>query len=133
MKTFVVVLVAVTLIAGCTAADSVNDFDCGAQTCVLSDGVLTISGTGCMNDFDESGAPWYDIREDIKSVDIKEGVTSIGNNSFCDCTNLVSVTIPYSVISIGKMLLKAAQVFKRFISRLTFRRLVHALFVIAAI
>ena len=37
----------------------------------------------------------------INSIDIPEGATSIGDNSFQDCTSLKSVTIPNSVTSIG--------------------------------
>ena len=33
---------------------------------------------------------------------ISQGVTSIGANAFCDCTELESVLIPDSVISIGR-------------------------------
>lgn len=38
----------------------------------------------------------------LESVDIKEGVKSIGDNAFCKCYNLTSINIPQSVTSIGK-------------------------------
>ena len=67
----------------------------------LKNGVLTISGTGKMTDYDYEGdSPFYN-REDIKSVVIKSGVTSIGGSAFLGCVNLTSITIPSSVKSIG--------------------------------
>jgi hypothetical protein len=61
-------------------------YDNGTQT-------LTISGTGAMADYNSDNQPWKDFRGDITSVVIEDGVTSIGNNAFKDCTSLTSVTI----------------------------------------
>ncbi len=76
---------------------------CGENlTWDLTNGVLTISGTGAMNDYSYYGdAPWYDNRENISQVVINDGVTSIGNYAFEICSGLTSVTIPNSVTSIG--------------------------------
>lgn len=81
----------------------------------VKDGVLTITGTGDMpnytagrNYLEEGGyefyttAPWFkSYSKKIKSVVIKEGVTSIGKNAFRYCT-VTSITIPNSVTSIGE-------------------------------
>ena len=61
---------------------------CGAQGDNLMwvfdrDSVLTISGSGAMADWvDGSLVPWYDVREDIRTVIIEEGVTTIGDRAF---------------------------------------------------
>jgi len=68
------------------------------------DGVLTIRGTGAMKSYSSATsnrAPWYSYRASIASVTIDNGVTSIGNYAFRDCSGLTSVTIGENVTSIG--------------------------------
>ena len=61
-----------------------------------NDGTLVISGKG---DMSATGAdPWDDKRDQIRSVVVKEGVTSICG--FRDCPNLSNVSIADSVVSI---------------------------------
>ena len=68
----------------------------------LVDSVLTVSGQGDMSDngynlsreITFSDGHWYACRHGIKTVIIEEGVTSIGNAAFYDCTSLTSVVIP---------------------------------------
>ena len=47
-------------------------------------------------------APWDSQRDKIKTVVIKDGVTSIGKYAFFWCSGLTSITIPNSVTSIGE-------------------------------
>lgn len=84
----------------CALIDSESD---GLKWGLDGNGVLTISGTGRMADYREpdSHAPWSEQREQIKTVVISQGVTSIGALAFLGCTNLTEITIPKSVVSIG--------------------------------
>ena len=69
----------------------------------LEDGVLTISGEGDMNMLPGRGtAPWYDLREEVTSVIIEEGITSIGFGAFRGFGSLYSFEIPSSVTVIGR-------------------------------
>lgn len=58
---------------------------------------LTISGTGAMAD----SAPWYDFRNEITTVIIDEGVTSIAPGAFRNFEVLKSISIPFGVTNIG--------------------------------
>ena len=62
-------------------------------------GTLTISGTGEMDGYNSSSAdtPWSYFADDILSIVVEEGVTSIGSYVFHDCTVLNNVTLPNSL------------------------------------
>ena len=100
MKKFFTFLLALTAGAGTLFAESGKS---GSLDWDLTDGVLTISGTGAMNDFNtySSIAPWLSFKESITSVVIQEGVTSIGEYAFNECAAMTSIEIPGSVTSIG--------------------------------
>ena len=66
------------------------------------EGVLTFTGTGPMPDYDESALiPWKNLRSQILSVVIGDGITHVGQFAFYQCTNLESVRIPSNVTGIG--------------------------------
>ena len=76
---------------------------CGANlTWRLDDsGVLTISGTGDMTEYDtwsNATVPWG---RSVTKVSILEGVTSIGREAFNYCGSLTEITIPATVSRIG--------------------------------
>ena len=86
----------------CGAAD-------GGLTWTLTDsGLLTISGSGAMADyeaFEKTGpeSPWQkgNYEDVITCAVIEDGVTRIGDGAFNRCRMMTSVTIPASVTEIG--------------------------------
>ena len=86
---------------GSTPAPTPNPSgECGAQGDNLlwelntSTGVLTITGSGAMNDWpDDTNLPWYDNRLDITSVVLPSGITSLGTKAFRGCQNLASINM----------------------------------------
>lgn len=62
---------------------------------------LTIRGEGAMYDYSSSTVPWNAQKSKITSVVIGNGVTSIGNYAFEDCSALKKLDIPQSVTEIG--------------------------------
>ena len=78
---------------------------CGDNITWKKDGtLLTISGTGDMNNYEllsdpyRTSAPWGDK---VTSVIIHEGVTSIGNYAFYGCHELTKIDLPSSLETIG--------------------------------
>ena len=104
-----VILVTVTLIplipaTGLTVSAATYSGKCGGNltwSLDTSTGVLNITGTGDMENYSYSSAPWYSYRSSIEILEIGNSVTSIGNYAFSECTLLTSVTIGCSVKSIG--------------------------------
>ena len=78
---------------------------CGDNiTWTLDEGVLTLSGSGAMTDFEESNmAPWYDRRDEILSIVVENGINTIGELAFYECTMIQSITLPDSLKAIGDM------------------------------
>lgn len=81
-------------------AQTVESGTTGTLSWEISNGTLTISGTGAMPNY-SSDVPWYSHRLSISRVVIGEGVTNIGNWAFYACSSLTSVSIPNSIIDIG--------------------------------
>lgn len=64
---------------------------------------LTIRGSGAMKNYLMSGhQPWRSFRDQITSVVVSPGVTSIGNLAFALSRNIIHVDIADSVVSIGE-------------------------------
>ena len=88
------------------AATIVASGECGADgdnvTWTLdSDGLLTISGTGDMYDYTWEYIPPWEMTL-VRSAVVSDGVTSIGDYAFYDCSSLTGIAIPDSVTSIGE-------------------------------
>ena len=85
--------------------DTVASGTCGENLVwyVTEDNTLTVSGTGEMDNFEDSfETPWYDYLEQITSLVIADGVASIGAHAFSYSINVTSFEIPESVTSIGE-------------------------------
>ena len=73
-------------------------------------GRLTITGSGAMDDYtydpadnpEGRKAPWYDHLENIRTVALSKGVTSIGDGAFSGCSNLEAIGLPESLEQIGR-------------------------------
>ena len=67
-----------------------------------ADGVLTITGTGDMYDYAaDTDVPWYGVRGNIKTINMPDEMTKIGDYAFYKCTALTSVTLPEQLKHIG--------------------------------
>ncbi|MGN0234692.1 MAG: leucine-rich repeat protein, partial [Paludibacteraceae bacterium] len=65
---------------------------------------LTIEGTGEMYDYgywSDNLAPWAQVKRNILSISLPDGLTDIGAYAFYDCSSLTSITIPDGVTDIG--------------------------------
>ena len=77
------------------------------MSATLNNGVLTVTTTAnaeAMPDYhivNSLPPPWYDVRNNIRSVVIGDGITTIGVVAFGLCESLTSVTFPNSVTTIG--------------------------------
>ena len=75
-----------------------------------NDGVLTISGSGKMEDYDDgyqdgkgrTTAPWGEYWKQITQIVLEPGITDIGDFAFMGCSNITEIPIPNSVADIGR-------------------------------
>ena len=111
------------LLRSALVASAADSGTCGENvTWTLKDGVLTISGTGAMDDYDMYSMPFADLEfskaviedgvtrigkfafyeyEDLTEITIADSVTEIGYAAFSGCSALTEMTVPESVTSIG--------------------------------
>lgn len=122
MKTRILLIAAAVLLCGCgessqaPESSSVNGESsvvsspgavcsgtCGKDLSWSLDesGRLKISGSGEMAAMTAGSAPWWLLKDNIKTVELSDGVTSVGAGSFAGCAYLVGIEIPKSVTAIG--------------------------------
>lgn len=101
------VIVNVSTEGGSSEPALIDSGSCGTNVTweLHEDGRLIISGSGKMTNYGTSSSnrsPFYwSYKNDITSVIINEGVTSIGNYVFYKCSEIKSVMLPDSIDSIG--------------------------------
>ena len=100
------------------SAGAANSGSCGKNVRWSFDGIsktLTISGSGDMTSYntyyatDENfssfsgngDAPWHGFASSIRYLEIKSGVTSIGNYAFSGLSTITSVTLPRGLKTVG--------------------------------
>lgn len=80
-----------------------NPNACGENmTWSFADGVLTITGDGKMDDFEENAAPWQAHKDEIEEVVIEGNVTYIGAYAFKDYDALLAVDFGDALYEIGR-------------------------------
>lgn len=93
------------LISPISVSDNIErtNMCCGENVSAsLINGVLTISGSGEMNDyFLNEPAPWQSFAKDIESINIGADITKIGSYSFYKCENLKNVNINVQKIGVN--------------------------------
>ena len=67
----------------------------------LENGILTLTGSGPMDEYQNQTAPWKSQKDAIRSIHIGEGITTVSSGAFSGCTSLTEITIPASVTAIG--------------------------------
>ncbi len=75
---------------------------CGKNlTWKLTDGTLTVSGTGEMTNYSSRfDTPWA-RNETITAIVVEDGVTSIGSSAFCSIYTAKSISIPEGITKVG--------------------------------
>ena len=113
LTVFALTLMLCALFVTASAAEIVDSGDCGAQgsnvTWTLDgDGVLTISGTGDMGEFVQEEeddwyyfTPWDIYWDNIRTIIIQEGVTSVSWGAFRKAGNVTEIYLPTTLKSIG--------------------------------
>ena len=100
-----VMLMSVMGATGVVNAAELTSGSCGSGVVYSFDkasGKLTITGSGAMTDYRKKSLSIFAGRKEIKSVSIGSGVTSIGDNTFYDCTDIASVSFPSTLNNIGE-------------------------------
>jgi Flp pilus assembly protein protease CpaA len=80
------------LMSAATLTGRASGGQAGRLTWDMSEeGTLTIKGSGAMDDYEAGGTPWYPVRSYVKTIVLTDGVTTVGDYAFYNCTNATSV------------------------------------------
>ena len=83
------------------AIDEIASGSCGDNITwsLNSNGMLTITGSGAMGG---TTCAWTDYKEQVKEVKFNGNITSISDCAFEYNTNIETITLPDSVVTIGR-------------------------------
>ena len=84
-----------------TAAQAAPAIAEGNGWTLAADGRMTVTSQARLNYDNRSDVEWYACMDQILSLEVEEGVTSVGTYAFCDAVNLRRVHLPESLRSIG--------------------------------
>lgn len=87
-----------------------------------ADGILTISGSGEMDGFEEGLAPWQEHKDSIKTVILSGSVTSVGAYAFTDYDGIETVEFGNSLHTVGYRAFKSCDNLTRIVLPDTFRK-----------
>ena len=90
---------------GVCSVCSAKGGSCGEELSWILDaeGNLVISGTGAMSSFQGTDpAPWAEFKDQIQTVTIREGVTTVSDDAFAGCGKLTRLSLPETMTQIGK-------------------------------
>ena len=94
----------------CASINAQNSGPCGTNaTWEYDSGTLTISGTGEITTYSTTAPtayPWYSYNGDIQKIIIGEGITNIPDWAFAMYENLVTISLPSTLKSIGNSALE---------------------------
>ena len=97
----IIILLAICLLCSPALADETGTFGDNISWS-LSDGTLTVSGTGAIPDASDYGAtPWDEYKDQVETLVIENGITRIGNYAFWSFEQLTSVSFGSDVTQIG--------------------------------
>lgn len=122
MKKFISLLVAVVVallplmpLSAVKSEAAQIDFTCGVNATWSLDeyGVMTVSGTGEMYDYNFLTPPWQDFKSSIKKIIIEEGITKIGASAFRSLPAVTDLHIASSVEIIGNAAVQSLEAFDR--------------------
>ncbi len=90
------------LVAGITNVWGAGEYTWNSTTKTLTIHKAGNFADGVMTDYSSSATPWYTNRDKIEKLIVEDGITHIGTNAFESEYNLVDVTLPVSLSSVGE-------------------------------
>ncbi|MBR5459464.1 MAG: leucine-rich repeat protein, partial [Clostridia bacterium] len=112
MKKLILALFSLLLIVSISAvATDINGTCDNGISWSVSDGTLTVSGEGEVPNYTRSDtAPWTQYRNEITSIVVEDGITSLGSYCFFSLNNATSISIADSVKYLGLQFIRGTAI-----------------------